>query len=242
MNILKKYNQYIKGTLPKSEDQKLTKKIVKDYFEEEDQKERWKEILKTEHDFSVEKKTTGSKLKKSIVRIITGISIAASMLFAFYLIQNQQSTEITPLEKLLSEHINKTNYRKMQRGSSADLEVRTQAETFYNDKDYESCIPLYEKIIQQEVATEDDYFFLGLSYLYLKKPDLAIKQFDSILNQAGMERKEQATWYLALALIASKDYQRAKIYLNEIMTWKDGGSGRAKLKKDAQDLLQEIDT
>jgi len=247
MEILNKYNKYIKGELSEQEAASFTKEIIKESFEEEDRKKHWKEVLEKDHSFSIKKRMPNEgKLnsigsKKSYLKIGAIISMAASVLLVVYFSFLTQKTKSTPLEQLLSHHIDKPVTRNFQKGLSDPSGLRDKANVLYSNKKYEASIPLFEEIIQSGKGIEDDYFFLGLSYLHQNNTAFAIEQFDWILNQANPQRKDYATWYLGLALVASGDYRRSEIYLNEVASWQNN-PGRIKLANSAKEILKEIKT
>ena len=70
----------------------------------------------------------------------------------------------------------------------------------YEQGNYESAIPLFDQLSQDGDGEAYIDFFLGQSYLNLKRPKEAIRKFEQAIASDG-EFTEEAYWYLALAYL-----------------------------------------
>lgn len=80
----------------------------------------------------------------------------------------------------------------------------------YNKKEYETAIGLFKK---QDILTDSENFYLGVSYLSVEKLDQAEIIFTKLLTT---ERKPLAQWYLSLSYIKSGEESKAVQSLRQI--------------------------
>lgn len=243
MRLIHKADQYLKGEMSNEENDNFTEEIVQEYFEKEKLKKHWGNLLEEKHNFASKSNSLApAKSNSNIVRMVAfATSIAASLLFVFYFFApgDADAKQLSAIDKILNEHYAVPLTRTMLKGSN-DMEAqRTQAFEFYNGREFEKAIPILASFVNDNTANEDDYFYLGLSYLYNNQPARAIAPLQHILNQDGMQRKDATTWYLSLAYTDSDHCENAKPLLNKVASWK-GNKGKQKLANSAKELLDVI--
>ncbi len=227
MEILNKYNQYIKGNLTEEELEVFTGEIVKDHFEKEELKDKWNQILKEKHNLheTVKPPQKKSSVWSSIHLIKIGLSAAASILLLVFSWFTYQAASSPTYEKLLSQELNNPYVENLSRKGSVE-ELRLQAVAAYNDRDYATATGNFEQLKELDKAV-DWNFYIGLCQLYQKQSDLAIQSFTAILNHPNKKYTIETNWYLGLAYVMDEDFKAAKKHLefvvnqsNDEMAWK----------------------
>ena len=242
-------SKYVQGTMSEKELDDITKMLVKDHFEEMETKEKWKKILDEKYgvksfeslddwnDFKEKK----NKSRTRLFYLTTLSTLVASLLIFVIFTLNTEPPTSDPLGSILSEEYNSPVQYRNSKGVSNLPEKRILAFDYYNNKDYQSAAKILETIVDKDAFVEDDYFYLGLSYLYLKKAMKASTTFKYILEQENLQREDATTWFLALSLIENKEYPEARKYLNEVAKW-EGNSGKIRKANQAKELLSIIET
>lgn len=245
MRLIQKTEDYLKGKLATKENDNFTKELVHDYFEKEKLKKHWGTLL--DEDFNLKtgnnNNSVPAKSSKIIPLLAFATTIAASLLLIFYVFVPGQveDNQLSAIDVLLNEHYATPFNRTMLKGPNETAAQRTKAFELYNGREYEKAIPLLTSFVQNGTAIEDDYFFLGLSHLYSKQPEEAIIALSFIYQKEDMQRKDAATWYLALAYVANNECEDAKPLLENVATWK-GNSGKLKLANNANELLEIVNS
>ena len=127
------------------------------------------------------------------------------------------------------------------KGPNETAAIRSSAYELYSGREYNKAIPILEQFVADGQAIEDDYFYLGLSYLYNHEPSKAVNPLLHIYEGEGMERKDAVTWFLSVAYVASADCDNAKPLLNKVAS-QTGSKGKQKLANHAKELLKVIAT
>jgi len=89
-----------------------------------------------------------------------------------------------------------------------------KAMKYYGKGQFAEAIELLEKDVSDKYII-DQKFYLGISYLGLKKPKQAITHFENCLKE-GNKYKWQIKWYLGLAYILDNQYELAIQLLEQI--------------------------
>lgn len=223
MKLLKRYSQYIKGTLTEPELDAFTKEIVKDHFEKEKLQNKWGQILQKEHGVEGATEQVASSNNSGRIRIMrVALSAVASILILLLSWFAYQSFSLSPHEKLLSEEWNKPYIEaRGRKGSSIeDEELKLKAVEAYNDGAYATAENYFEQINEIEEGL-DWYFFIGLCQLYQKQADLAIQSFTAILEQPDKKYEIEANWYLGLAYTMKEDFTSAKKHMQFVIDQSD---------------------
>lgn len=87
----------------------------------------------------------------------------------------------------------------------------------YGSKDYNQAVLFYSKALQAKPEDREALYYLGCSYLELNKPDLAIIQFDKLINSGAGLYYDGARYNKANALIKQNKNTEAKILLEKII-------------------------
>lgn len=225
----------------------MTKKIVHDHFEEFETKEKWKKILADNYgvkSFEDLEEWTSFKEKKNKSKTkffyLTSLStLVASVLIFVIFTLNTGSDTTNPLDNLMEEYYSSPIQYRNSKSPESISTNRQLAFEFYNNKDYKSSAKLLETVINKDDFIEDDYFYLGLSYLYQKQAEKSAAIFKFILDQGNLQRRDASTWFLALSLIEDKQYPEAEKYLSEVATW-EGNTGKIRKARQAKELLELI--
>ncbi len=244
MKPIDKFNDYLKDQNTSMESDDITKEIISDFYKEELLRDRWKKILKEKHNYGESENTATPKVdnKKNGKRIllITALAVAASILLFFYVNIGNTVNQLGPVDQLLSAHYEKPFPRDVLKGPRSTLALRSEAYAAYQNKDYATTISSLEQLVAEGGVDQEDYFYLGLSYLYNKQPDQSARQFKTLLDRPTSNYQDIATWYLGLALTDAKKYDEAKVYLSKVATW-NGNKGKQEMAEDAMDLMKVID-
>lgn len=248
MKTLDKYKAYLKNQSKTLEGDDITRKIITEYYEEKLLEKEWRSVLDEEYNFSISDpadqdtsiNTNNKEINKKRLFIVALTGIAASLLLFFFVNSPTGSIPLSPLDQMLSAHYEKPFARDVLKGPSSTLEIRSQAYQFYQEKNYTETIKLLEDLMIKGGQEQEDFFYLGLCYLYRQQPEKAEKQFKTLLASPNNNYQDIATWYLALALTDAEKFDEAKIYLSEVATW-NGNSGQEELANDALDLIQVIE-
>jgi hypothetical protein len=107
-----------------------------------------------------------------------------------------------------------------------------EAETAFNERKYNTAIPLFEGILKEKTTPEIQYFY-GVSLL----EESNYKQAEAVFSEltAGTSvYKEKAKWSLALSKLKQKDYKACKEVLQTISEDYEGYD-------EVQELLDGLD-
>ena len=249
MPLKDKYDKYIKGEMTDPESDEFTTKIWNDY-EKHKRKEKWYAIVKNEKKASFnekEKSITAARTntnQTSFFTIKKILSIAASililMLAGYFFIPEK----IEPNNKTIASQFLETPYEygESRKGEELLDEQRNIAGIFYSEKSYEKSAQIFQNIFKAKKGNSNDHFYQGLNFLYLKKYDLAIEQFN-ICKKYKDAREREAFWFLTLATIQQEDLLTAKKQLKAITKWEqDENSAGWEIAraKDAKKLLENL--
>jgi len=221
---MKKIDQYLKEQLPEEEDEKITKILLTNYFDQALEK-KWNHIL--EQKYKVIPPDKGSliiKSKKNIRRVIGWCLGAAAIILCLVIAQHDYLFLNTPdTQELIAFHLNKKEEPLNVRKGEGLEDVKMKAVTAYMKEDFPKAIQHYQTIIASENYDITDYYYLGLSHLYNKQPSLAIQQLEQAYTMpttSNFKFKVMIEWYLALAYIQAGESESAKEYLQKIMDGK----------------------
>jgi len=128
-----------------------------------------------------------------------GLSVAASIFLIFIAIEGYK------FYKLNSNTIYNEAYISYTISNTRGSDSFTTIEQAYSNKQYQQVI--VQSAAQQNI-TDKDKFLVGLSYLETKNTSQAIKWLTE-LNTEGNNYKQDAEFYLSLAYLLNKDYDRS---------------------------------
>ncbi len=109
-------------------------------------------------------------------------------------------------------------------------DIANQASQFYKNKNYESALPLFLKILETEPDNAEVQIATGICQLELGRFEKANQTFSAVVNPLF---KEQAQWYLGMNFLKRSDMENAKTILEGIK------EGDFKYEK-AQEILNKL--
>lgn len=93
-----------------------------------------------------------------------------------------------------------------------------QGMAFYQQGDYGSAINKLLLVIKKQPEDASTNFYLGLSYLLIKKPDRAIFYLEKVIELNGEFLFEKCYWYLGNAYLLKEDRKKAMEMFEKIVT------------------------
>ena len=245
MEVVKKHKAYIEGNMTEEAMDLYTSKIVKDYVEDQNRKKRWSEIIDEKHDLSHLKEEPKANKRNGRNIIVTSVSIAASLLFVYFVFESFEQNQLQNNNQLVEQYLKDPFPYAFTRKSPQDIpSIRRAAGEAYGMKNYQSAIEGFTKIISSPEVNSSDFFYLGLSHLYLNDSNKAIANFKKSQSKNSELFKKEVKWYLALAYFQSKDYENSKLLLEEIVKWKEITNARGwdkEISRQAEALLRIIE-
>lgn len=85
----------------------------------------------------------------------------------------------------------------------------------YKQGDYSFAIESWEKLRPGDMASDTLEYFLGSAYLANDQPDKGIQYFERVLEKESPAFRDEAAFYLGLALLKKDAAQQARKYLEE---------------------------
>ena len=147
---------------------------------------------------------------------------------------NTGEKTISMLKNSEGESLNSIATKKTKMDSEAyQTEIR-KGKKRYESKEYEQAVLHFTKVLQIKPADPEALYFLGCAYLKLSKPEMAIVQFDMLINSAAIIYYDGARFNKAKALIKQNKITEAKILLEAII------KTSAKYKSRATKALAKI--
>lgn len=238
MDFLKKFKA---GLSTDKDADDLTRKVIRQSVESE-QWLRWQEKLSKQYNINRnENPKTLLPKAQPINRWFLGIAAGVAILIIS--IVALKTSPPANVNQLASEYLAANQFphplEHRSKGSEEALsQLRNQAASAYIKRDYPSAIALGEKIVQQSPqVTTDDYFFLGLSYLYDNTDNRAVEYLRKaqLASQNSNRFKQEIDWYLALALIKDHQYEAAQSALDHIIENNQWRTKEAKALRKAID-------
>lgn len=126
-----------------------------------------------------------------------GLSVAATLFFVFIAIEGYQFYQLSSDGVYNETYISYSTTTRGEQNISA-------IEKAYSNKSYNEVISLGGN----QLTTDKEKFFIGLSYLEVNQPANAIKLF-SALNNDQSSFKEDAEFYLALSFLKQENYDQS---------------------------------
>lgn len=91
-----------------------------------------------------------------------------------------------------------------------------EAMEYYNNGDYAEALTRFKQVNKDEPDNPAVRFYLGISYLGLKKPNHAVAHFNEVLKHQDITFGPHAEWYLALSHLKAHNQEKAISLLEEI--------------------------
>lgn len=163
-------------------------------------------------------KSVGNGKSISFYKSKTFLGIAASLLVILVSVGVYFSNRPPDTDALFKEYFEVypntiTNTKRSPRQDQFSEDV-VEAFRYYDAGDYQSAIPLFEKIIQED-SSPDYLFYLGNAYLANGKYRNAIDRFQMYLS-LNKDFEAQSYWRISLAHLKLKDFEQSCYFLNKI--------------------------
>ncbi len=222
-------DKYLQDELPKEELEQVTRDLLETKFDE-DSRRRFRRALAEEH--GIKRPGTGRRR-----RLYTVLSVAAGVLLIVLsvgLLRQQPNSAMELSGDYLAAHYGSAETRKSLDGAD---EQRAEAIDAYQLGDFARSAELREEVVAKGSATEEDLFYLALSYLYQpnQNPTAAIRHLQSILALPAPEQRQEAEWFLALAYVRNGQDAAAITLLQKIV------NGAQWKKEEAAELLEALE-
>ncbi len=221
---MKKMDQYKNDQLNEKELDDFTRQIIRAKFRKE-KKEKWTKKLENLHKIKREGSKSVNVWKK--IRQKRFLAIAAAFLFLIIsmllIIRNASEPKAIQLAETYLNENKFPNPIATKSSQEKPSELRLNMAEAYNKENFIEAINLGEQLIKTSEAKSEDFFFLGLSYLYNNDPQNAITSLLKFrLEETKTNQFEQENrWFLALAYIKATDFEKAKQELQFIVNRKD---------------------
>lgn len=215
---MKKYKDFSNSRLNTEEEKAYLHKLFNNYYSKE-HKEKYATVLEEKYQVSRNSSNGNSTNSVKRIRMIKYFMGAAACLLLFFLawpIINGSGDNIGELvNKYSSTDILKN--REIKRGQATNDEFRTAAIQNYNERNYQEAIESYNLV---EDATQEDNFWMAMSYFYKKDYKTAEFEFKNLYQAEEVKFKSELKWYYALSLLQNGKKKEAEVVLKEIQSWK----------------------
>jgi hypothetical protein len=195
--------KYMKEELSTAESEKVEAALIKEMFVQE-QKTEWKKRIAQER---------ASPLSVIWRKPAISSAIAAMLLLGIALfVYSQKEPAIDLADAYLKEKLYEPqNYM----GEKTSEDFWTEAKEAYRNNQYEKTV---SSITQISEKTEEQFFCLGLAFIYQKTPnyDLAAQAFLNTRTK-GTNYRHETAWYLSLAYLKAGNKEKAKKELERIV-------------------------
>lgn len=153
--------------------------------------------------------------KKAIVA-----SVAASLILLLSItgIINRQSDNYNIYQKYYNTYQLTGITRSAESNTEKDLKMALEK---FENKEFESALILFNKVISIENNNIANHFYAGVASQETGKFDVAIKQYQTVILNKDNLFIEQARWYLALCYLQTNENKKA-IYQFKQIAQKEG--------------------
>ncbi len=225
---------YTKKEISPEELERTSERFLQEMFQDE-LRRKWGKRLRDEH--QLDRVQTGKR--RVILRWVAGI--AATLLLAvaaWQWLSPQTPNKQELLALYLQDHFSNAETRK---SDTAVDELRQEAISAYKRKDFQQAAILRQQLVDKDSALiKDDFFYLGLSYLYQQPPNTkqAITWLLRAQEMPGRKYQLEGQWSLALAYLAQGEDEKARPILEVLVTgqqWKTEEAAALLLLFDSRD-------
>ena len=154
--------------------------------------------------------------KGAKVYIAAAASIAVILALTFLL--NRQTASPLALYGDYYEYAEMPNPATRNSEITEIKDLTRNAYRAYSIKDFPRSSAIFDQILEVESKNPTALFFGGLAHLESGQYDTAIRTLDKLASQPDTQLAEDATWYLALALLRNNDIERCREVLISITT------------------------
>jgi len=208
---------------------KLRKKVNQAILDEDSMKYR-DELEDAYAVYMADGEESSNKKRKFMVAGSALISVLAGVILILNLTGKQYTNEQL-FDRYYESYESNTTFR------SADIEMNSdlvQAMQFYENKNYNEALKLFESILLTDPSRIGLNFYSGISRMEIKEYELAGKSFGKIIDDRYNIYIEQAEWYLSLCYIITNQDDKAIPLLEKII------DGNGFYHKDAGSILRKL--
>lgn len=232
---MKLFEKYRANNINEDDLSTMTQQFVKQKFDGE-LRQKMSSRLREEYGITRDGTPSGRIVKMKIFR--WSLSVAAALLIG--VVAWQVVGDHTPTYQSLTREYLAIHYpnNELRKGASEISEKRAEAIFAYNKGDFETSARIREEIALMPEANTEDFFFLGISYLYQDPPkgEQAIEPLQkAVADPTGKGLiQEETEWYLTLAYVEAGRFAAAREMLAKKIS--NGGWNASK----ASDLLHSL--
>lgn len=179
-------------------------------------RERWRRNLSRRH--GIHRDQGRGRLRPMLVKVLAvAAAVALLGLVAWQLLTPAPQNPQLLADQYLAIPFDHAETRK---GPLDYTRLRKEASRAYAQRDFALAVERWEDLAAQTALTEEDNFYLGLSYLYQDRaaPEAAIPRFKAALDMPEREYTGEAKWFLALAYLKAQRMEAARETFREIVT------------------------
>lgn len=154
------------------------------------------------------------------------MAIAASIIVAiglYFILSEVSKPQYQEIAQIPTIHLS-------ERG--VNTEIYLQAETAFNQEQYEKAIQLFDQILKEENQRHSISLYQAIAYMEMGQTGEARKIYEEIIRKENAF-SEEALWYAALNELQEENYKACEVYLKKIKP-------SASRYKDAIDLLNRL--
>ncbi len=208
---------------------KLRKKVNQAILDESSMKFR-DELEDAYAVYMADDEGSSNKKRKFIVAGSALISVLAGVILILNL-TGKQYTNKQLFDRYYESYESNTTFRSADNEMNSDL---VQAMQFYENKNYNEALKLFESILLTDPSRVGLNFYSGISHMEIKEYELAGKSFGKIIDDRYNMYIEQAEWYLSLCYIMTDQDDKAIPLLEKII------DGNGFYQKEAGSILRKL--
>jgi tetratricopeptide (TPR) repeat protein len=181
-------------------------KLIRDALKKQVRSEILTQLKNQESDITIRKSNKTHTIMKRYIGIAASLILIVSLV---YLTTNKTEVEIDGNTIFLENYQAYVNLELgTERGSDLDVSsLKAQAYYAYDLGNYEQSSADLTKLVATE-KTAANYFYLGISNIEIGNMETSFANFNTVINNFE-EYKEQAQWFLALALLKEGETDQA---------------------------------
>ena len=138
----------------------------------------------------------------------------------------------TSNDSLFKEYYSSENIVDQTRGDQNIVEAIVK----FQQKDFKSASVLFSNILEKDKSNIAVWFYFGISNIELKKMDIAIEAFKTIIQQNDNLYIEHADWYLGLCYLKNNQKDKALDQLLKVANNPENYHHR-----EAQKILEKVE-
>ncbi len=225
---MKLFDKYRQNSANEEEKAAMTELFIQQKYDKE-LKDKMKKRLERDHGITRNRSQQGTALRrKMVVRWVSSIAAAVLIGLAIWQVASPRLNYQNMADEMLTAYIPSNEMRK---GAGDFSEERGEAIIAYNRQDFERSAQLRELIAKGGAATEEDFFYLGVSFLSQEQVQVApaIEALQNALNIPQGQLRQEAQWYLSLAYLKADRIADARSLLERIVNeneWKASSAAR----------------